>query len=724
MINQTTLQQYMNKRVKKWIKRVLLCIVGLFMALVLLLVALEWLIPEEYGDRFASWVAENVFSIVDDEKAYQDYVLVMDQYGDQNYDRALYLCDSLEGRTTMPQIRLDQARGAIYDAKEQYKLAEFYYRKSMEEYSGTTADLPFYSQSAHFLSNLLYTKNDYEGALKVLMPVIAHVKEHEDYMFMPDEELPRLYFDMGKNLVALGRYEEGEQQYLEAIEAYQRNKSRYDLDISGVDFANDTAFYALKQTFSLIASASYLDKGLYEQASSWLEKSKENLRFLQEHCDTTKYAVAYRLFRQQLTEARLLAHQGKSEEAEKMFRQCLDADLDLKGSGVIKREMARYLLDTHQWQEAIDWYQKSDSIYATQPTLDDITQMLVPQYNAWRHMGNNQKAMVMADSITSVIDSAVVRWRNSDAMELATIYDTQGKEAQIAQKQAALTRLWWIGTMIVLGLVILSFIIYTIYRRRITKMQAVQERIESELRIARDIQMSMVPSVFPEREGLDMYASMTPAKEVGGDLYGYLLMGDKLYLAVGDVSGKGVPASLFMAQATRLFLTLAKQGMMPAEICTRINDALSGDDNENGMFVTFWLGLVDLKTGHLSFCNAGHNPPVIGGGEHQGEFLDMKPNVPIGLWPGLEFEGEEIDSIKGRPLFIYTDGLNEAENPQQKQFGEDRLLEFLRHTPFDSTRQVIEALKAEVKTHRNGAEPNDDLTMMCLRVDDHYRYER
>ena len=253
--------------------------------------------------------------------------------------------------------------------------------------------------------------------------------------------------------------------------------------------------------------------------------------------------------------------------------------------------------------------------------------------------------------------------------------------------------------------------------RRLAKVKAAQERLESELRIARDIQMSMVPSVFPKLEGLDMYASMTPAKEVGGDLYGYLLMGDKLYFAVGDVSGKGVPASLFMAQATRLFLTLAKQGMMPAEICTRMNDALSGDDNENGMFVTFWLGLLDLQTGHLDFCNAGHNPPVIGGGEHHGEFLDMIPNAPIGLWPGLEYEGEEIDTIKGRPLFIYTDGLNEAENPQQEQFGDDRLLDILRNTHFDTTRQVIEALKAEVETHRNGAEPNDDLTMLCLRID-------
>ena len=140
-------------------------------------------------------------------------------------------------------------------------------------------------------------------------------------------------------------------------------------------------------------------------------------------------------------------------------------------------------------------------------------------------------------------------------------------------------------------------------------MKAAQERIESELRIARDIQMSMVPSTFPEREGLDMYASMTPAREVGGDLYGYLLEDDKLYFALGDVSGKGVPASLFMAQATRLFLTLAKQGMMPAEICTRINDALSGEDNESGMFVTFSLGLVNLTSGHRITSGRGGAAP-------------------------------------------------------------------------------------------------------------------
>jgi sigma-B regulation protein RsbU (phosphoserine phosphatase) len=171
-----------------------------------------------------------------------------------------------------------------------------------------------------------------------------------------------------------------------------------------------------------------------------------------------------------------------------------------------------------------------------------------------------------------------------------------------------------------------------------------------------------------------------------------------------------------MAQATRLFLTLAKQEMSPAEICTRMNDALSGNDNESNMFVTFWLGLVDLTTGHLTFCNAGHNPPVIGGGSDHGIMLDMIPNAPIGIMPGMEYIDEEVETIKGRPLFIYTDGLNEAENKENEQFGDDRLLDILRHMRYSSAQQVIEKLGVEVEAHRNGAEPNDDLTMMCLCI--------
>ena len=170
-----------------------------------------------------------------------------------------------------------------------------------------------------------------------------------------------------------------------------------------------------------------------------------------------------------------------------------------------------------------------------------------------------------------------------------------------------------------------------------------------------------------------------------------------------------------MAQATRLFHALAKQHQMPAAIATRMNEELT-EKNDSGMFVTMFIGEMDLSTGHLYYCNAGHNPPVIGGDALKGSFLEMEANAPIGLWPEMEFIGEEIASIKGRPLLIYTDGLNEAENDRQEQFGDDRMLDILRHTKFENARQVVELLNAEVEHHRHGAEANDDLTIMCIRA--------
>jgi serine phosphatase RsbU (regulator of sigma subunit) len=138
------------------------------------------------------------------------------------------------------------------------------------------------------------------------------------------------------------------------------------------------------------------------------------------------------------------------------------------------------------------------------------------------------------------------------------------------------------------------------------------------------------------------------------------------------------------------------------------------------MFVTMFLGVIDISTGHLAFCNAGHNPPVMvhdaESTEATCEFLEMIPNAPIGLWPGLVYEGEEIADVRHKPLFIYTDGLNEAENRQQEQFTDERLLDILAHTPFESCRQTIELLRDEVEKHRDGAEPNDDLTMLCINI--------
>ena len=170
-----------------------------------------------------------------------------------------------------------------------------------------------------------------------------------------------------------------------------------------------------------------------------------------------------------------------------------------------------------------------------------------------------------------------------------------------------------------------------------------------------------------------------------------------------------------MAQATRLFRILATQHMMPAEIVTRMNAVLT-ESNDQGMFITMFIGLVDLKSGRMDYCNAGHNPPVLGvdGDDH---FMEgMETNAPIGLWADLEYVGEHVDNIRNKMLLVYTDGLNEAENLQKEQFGDERLLDILNHRHFNSCRELIDHLDDEIVKHRNGADPNDDLTMMCLMV--------
>ena len=253
------------------------------------------------------------------------------------------------------------------------------------------------------------------------------------------------------------------------------------------------------------------------------------------------------------------------------------------------------------------------------------------------------------------------------------------------------------------------------YIRELKSSTAAKAALENELQVATDIQMSMLPRIFPpfpERKDIDLFASMTPAKEVGGDLYNFLLREDNcLYFTVGDVSGKGVPAALFMAQATRLFRTLASEGLCPADIATRMNSGLC-EGNDTMMFVTMFIGVIHLSTGKLEFCNCGHNPPVL-----DGHFIQFKnKNRPLGLFDGLPFQCESIDDIRGKQLLVYTDGLNEAMNKEHEQFGDDRILEIIAESKDRTACQVVEALRAAVEQHRNGAEPNDDLTLLCMKI--------
>ena len=239
-------------------------------------------------------------------------------------------------------------------------------------------------------------------------------------------------------------------------------------------------------------------------------------------------------------------------------------------------------------------------------------------------------------------------------------------------------------------------------------------RIESELMIARNIQMSMLPKTFPafpNRDDVDIYGMLTPAKEVGGDLYDFFIRDEKLYFCIGDVSGKGVPASLLMAVTRSLFRSVSVHNSSPAYIVSQINDAMA-ETNDTMMFVTLFVGVLDLPTGRLRYCNAGHCAPVLTGVGVG--LLNIKPNLPLSIMAGYKFEAQESIIFPGTTIFLYTDGLTEAENTRHEQFQEDRIIEVARQSE-RTPKLFIEKMADAVNHFVGNADQSDDLTMLAIQ---------
>ena len=243
-------------------------------------------------------------------------------------------------------------------------------------------------------------------------------------------------------------------------------------------------------------------------------------------------------------------------------------------------------------------------------------------------------------------------------------------------------------------------------------------RIESELRIASQIQMAMIPKIFPpypDRDDVDIYGTLIPAKAVGGDLYDFFLRDDKLFFCVGDVSGKGVPASLVMAVTRSLLRIVAAQESRPDRIVASLNNSMS-DMNESNMFVTLFVGVLDLPTGRFRYCNAGHNAPVIIDDRKKTvEMLDVKPNLPIAIMQSMKFEMQETHITPDTAIFMYTDGLTEAENNNKELFGDRRMMDELKKMMGKTSKECIEDMLGTVQHYVDGADQSDDLTMITIK---------
>lgn len=258
----------------------------------------------------------------------------------------------------------------------------------------------------------------------------------------------------------------------------------------------------------------------------------------------------------------------------------------------------------------------------------------------------------------------------------------------------------------------------TQYMKDLEQTTAKKTAIDNELKIAYNIQMSMIPRKyppFPKRHDIDIYGHMTPAKTVGGDLFDFHIRDEHLFFCIGDVSGKSVPAALFMTVSKMLFHTISMKVDSPAEIMIQMNNAMS-QDNHTNMFVTLFIGVLDLKTGHLNYCNGGHCAPVIFGSD--AAYLEVKPNFLVGLMANMTYVGGEMDITPGTTILLYTDGLTEAMDKDGNMYTPERLLDYskaLTKQGERSSQQLLECMSERVRQFAAGAEQSDDLTMLAVR---------
>ncbi len=244
-------------------------------------------------------------------------------------------------------------------------------------------------------------------------------------------------------------------------------------------------------------------------------------------------------------------------------------------------------------------------------------------------------------------------------------------------------------------------------------------RIDKELEFAKTIQYSALPSVFPpypNRDDFDIYANMITAKEVGGDFYDfYMLSDDKLAFLIADVSGKGIPAAMFMMRAKTIIKDLAESGIEVNEILTKANEKLC-ENNDAGMFVTAWMGILDFNTGIVSVANAGHNPPLVKHSDGEFEYFKVRPGIVLAGMEGVKYRKNELQLMPGDIIYLYTDGVTEATDNDKQLYNESRLINILNSSKETEPKKICELIKKDIDLFVGDAPQFDDITMVCLKL--------
>lgn len=645
--------------------------------------------------------------------------LIETAYKNKNYNQILQLADSMERTGILDPANAYYWQGYASDRMKKLRMAEFYWKASLEAAAKSTSEenLDIYAKSASRLTNLLSVRGDYENALKIAIPAAQRLEELKcdstsDYV--------NLLIYIGCCQAGLGYLGESMEDgfdraykiHLENIEKNHTDEAYKDAITGLINIA-----YACNHTKN------------YKAALNWISHFGELLGEYEQRPSTDGDYIDKQVARFGIYKAIALEGLGQKEEAAKVYESFQNTDYSQTPEGHINAN--DYLITAKRWDEAADNYRSLDAMLGKNKvySLEDIRDLMLKKYQANLLAGRIDSATAVSLQISNALDKAFKQDKLIDAEEQATIVM---KVEKMTEQKAKDERMKTYGLLGLLGLVILGFIGYLFFRRHsslkmkeayrsleedyelLEKETADRERAETEHRITESIQQRMVPTELPRHPGLGLYASLIPGNGACGDLYDCLIRDEKLFFCIGNPIDKEAQTAVLAGMAWALFRNISYHEDKPEVIVNFINNALTmSGEKQRG--VSLFVGVLDLKTWKLSYCNAEHAAPLLLTDEVN--HLPIDENVPVGTRPNWNFLAQEITIDKGTMLFLYTSGLALARNSKRKQYGEKMVhgaaLQAVKMNP--APKPFIENIQGAINKFIDDTPQNRDMTMFVIK---------
>jgi hypothetical protein len=639
---------------------------------------------------------------------------------DKHYPELLQVVDSLETQGTISAIKAYYWRGYACDKMKKQRLAEYYWRASVDAAKETTdaEELAYYAKAVSRLANMLSVRGDYQEGLNISVPA-ANKLESLDCDSTSDYLNILIYIGCCHD--GLGNANSNAEEFSKAYQRHMDNIETYHNDV----------VYKDGITGLINIAYNYIFAKKWQEAQAWTTRFGQLLAEYEQRPDADADFIDRQMARYDIYQAMALQGLNKSEEAAKIYEKFMTTQYSHTPKGRI--DANDYLTAANRWEEAADNYSSLDAMMGETPrnySLDNIENLVLKKYRAELQAGRRDSAIQVALDICNSLGQAFDKSRQTAKEEQTVIVQNVEK---VKEQEAQEYRKYQLLIAFGIAFIVLCLTIFVIIRHRIAKQlqtayddlkydydrleadTIVKEREASELRIAQNIQRVITPSLMPKHKHFDMWSAVKLGQMEGGGVMDFCLLNDKLYFCVGEAAVDGVKASLLTTMIKAQFRTAIAFEPKPELVMMTINHALAQNNDKNHIEVRLFVGMLNIHNGKLYFCNASHHAPLLVSNELH--HLPVEQNIPVGEQATWPYEGQEITLLPGTMLFLNTDGLTKVKNAEHRIFNEKRMLgSALQAMKLDPRpKPFIENMLDAVHRFAGDFEQHDDLSLLAIR---------